>query len=134
MLEDFTPKWFFSSTCIIRFVWGNFILFLQGLSKLRCFKFGCFHLWTSQNMYKLGKYLEAFHVNVQLLVSRIYFYIYSMGLTLSTFYTMGLSLVHSCPFEKLREQQRSCGLLNVVPHYLSPSIQKLLVKCLSNWL
>lgn len=24
-------------------------------------------------MYKLGKYLEAFHVNVQLLVSRIYF-------------------------------------------------------------
>lgn len=82
-------------------------------------------------MYKLGKYLEAFHVNVQLLVSRIYFYIYSMGLTLSTFYTMGLSY-HSCPFEKLREQQRSCGLLNVVPHYLSPSIQKLLVKCLSN--
>lgn len=73
-------------------------------------------------MYKLGKYLEAFHVNVQLLVSRIYFYIYSMGLT----------LVHSCPFEKLREQQRSCGLLNVVPHYLSPSIQKLLFKCLSN--
>lgn len=33
-------------------------------------------------MYKLGKYLEAFHVNVQLLVSRIYFYIYSNGVNI----------------------------------------------------